>query len=136
MKSETRWKQRFDNFERAQKKFQQVLEAFKKESKNEIYQIALVQAFKFTYELAWKTLKDYLSYGGIQTSTPREVIKQSFAKNIIQDGQVWIHMLEDRNLLTHVYDEAQTLAALERICQQYAPAIAQVHRFLKEKLSS
>ena len=128
-----RWKQRFDNFERARKKFHKVLDSYKKEPKNEIYQIALVQAFKFTYELAWKTLKDYLKYGGIEVNLPREVIKESFAKKIIEDGQTWIEMLEDRNLLTHIYDEGKTLIALDHISKKYAQAIDQVYKYLKEK---
>lgn len=130
-----RWKQRFDNFDRAKKKFHQVLAALKKEPKNEIYQIALVQAFKFTYELAWKTLKDYLKYGGIEVNLPREVIKESFSKNIIEDGQTWIEMLEDRNLLAHIYDEGKTLLAIEHISKKYASALDQVHNYLKGKLS-
>lgn len=128
-----RWKQRFDNFERARKKFHKVLVSYKEEPKNEIYQIALVQAFKFTYELAWKTLKDYLKYGGIEANLPREVIKESFSKNIIEDGQTWIEMLEDRNLLAHIYDEAKTLTALEHISKKYAHAIDQVYEYLKKK---
>ncbi|MFZ5805896.1 MAG: nucleotidyltransferase substrate binding protein [Verrucomicrobiota bacterium] len=136
MSQEIRWKQRFENFEKARSKFHKVLASFKKEPKNEIYQIALVQAFKFTYELAWKTLKDYLRYGGIEANLPREVIKESFSKNIIQDGQTWIDMLEDRNLLAHIYDEAKALIAIEHIHQRYAQAIDQVFQYLKTKSKS
>lgn len=133
---ETRWKQRFESFEKARKRFRKVLEAFRKNPKNEIYQIALVQAFEFAYELAWKTLKDYLNYKGFDPRGPREVIKRSFSENIIKDGQTWIHMLEDRNLLAHNYDENKTLDAVKRISKKYAPAIDQAYDCLNKKLSS
>src|SRR5690348_14559170 len=99
MITDIRWKQRFENFSKAFQRLQTILMALKAEPQNEIYQIALIGAFQFTFELAWKTLKDYLKYQGISVSLPREVIKQAFHYQLIQEGQIWIDMLEDRNLM-------------------------------------
>lgn len=63
---EIRWKQRFQNFEKAFNKLENALSFHIKESDNELYQMTLVQSFEFTFELGWKTLKDYLSYSGNQ----------------------------------------------------------------------
>ena len=67
----------------------------------------VLHRYEFTFELAWKTLKDYLEYLGIpmNTGSPREVIKESFAHNLISDGEVWINMMLARNSLSHLYDE-------------------------------
>ena len=67
----------------------------------------VLHRFEFTFELAWKTLKDYLEYLGIaiNTGSPREVIKESFAHNLISDGEIWIKMMLARNSLSHLYDE-------------------------------
>lgn len=35
-------------------------------------------------------------------STPRQVLKGAYAANILPYGQVWIDMLEHRNLLSHL----------------------------------
>jgi nucleotidyltransferase substrate binding protein (TIGR01987 family) len=103
--ADIRWKQRFENFNSALQFLGKSLEATQKEPKNELYRIALIGSFQFCFELGWKTLKDYLSYSGISVSLPREVIKQAFHHQLIANGELWMDMLEDRNLMAHVYDE-------------------------------
>ncbi len=56
-------------------------------------------------------MKDVLETDGIIAKSPREVIKQSFALEYIQNGEIWIDMLEKRNLLTHTYQEEIALEA-------------------------
>jgi len=86
-----RWKQRFENFEKARKKLLTAARAVAANPSEELYQMALIQAFEFTYELGWKTLKDYLIYSGeSKASLPREVIKHAFHHGVIEDGQTWI----------------------------------------------
>lgn len=96
--------------------------------------MALIKAFEMTFELSWKTLKDYLHYNGIDAIMPREVIKQSFANDLVADGQLWIEMLEGRNLMAHVYDEARALAAVERIRARYLMGLEQLQQFLGARL--
>jgi len=66
--------------------------------------------FEFTFELAWKTMKDYLEYSGIieGIGSPREIIKTAFANGIIEDGENWIKMMLARNSLSHLYDEEKS----------------------------
>jgi nucleotidyltransferase substrate binding protein (TIGR01987 family) len=62
----------------------------------------LIQAFEFTHELAWKTIKDFLEYQGAGTlygskdSTPA-----AFANGLIENGEIWMEMIESRNLSSH-----------------------------------
>src|SRR5882762_554043 len=78
------------------------------ESLSQLEKEGAVQRFEFTFELGWKTLKDYLEDSGLVLDqiTPSSVIKQAFAAKIISDGQLWIDMLRCRNLMSHTYDEA------------------------------
>lgn len=73
-------------------------EAFEKDvdEMSDLEKEGVVQRFEYTFELAWKTLKDYLVYSGVVLDqiTPRKVIKEAFAAKIIDDGQIWIDMLE------------------------------------------
>ena len=66
--------------------------------------------FEFTFELAWKTMKDYLEYSGVieGIGSPREIIKTAFANGIIEDGENWIKMMLARNSLSHLYDEEKS----------------------------
>lgn len=129
-----RWKQRFDNFNRAILFLGRSLEAVKKDPKDELYRLALIGSFQFCFELGWKTLKDYLSYAGVSVSLPRDVIKQAFHHQLIENGQLWMDMLDDRNLMAHVYDEKKAELAAARIRLEYHKALLQIHAFLKTKL--
>lgn len=133
MDKDIRWKQRFENLSKAFNRLKEALDATRREPHNLLYQIALIGAFQFTFELSWKTMKDYLMHNGVQVSLPRDVIKQAFHHQVIKDGQVWIDMLEDRNLMAHVYQEAAALAAAKSIRERYEPAIEQIHQDLLKK---
>ncbi len=111
MNEDIRWHQRFENLEKTLHCFREALKGTAHEPNNYLYQIALIGTFQFTFELCCKTMKDYLVYNGVQVSLPRDVIKQAFHHQFIKDGQVWIDMLEDRNLMAHAYLEQAALAA-------------------------
>ncbi|MDB4903415.1 MAG: nucleotidyltransferase substrate binding protein family [Mucilaginibacter sp.] len=115
-----RWKQRFQNFEKAFLFFETTVD---KESYTPIEVGSLVQAFEFTFELGWKTIKDFLYEQGLNTSYPREVIKEAFQTKIIEDGHTWLLMLEKRNELSHTYNEAVAELAVETIKNKYYQAI-------------
>ncbi len=131
---DVRWKQRFEHFTSAYQKLQHAMTAQSADIHNDLYQMALIKIFEMTFELAWKTIKDYVNYQGLDVSLPREVIKQGFEKNIIIDGQLWIDMLQERNLLTHTYDEVRALQAIQKISQRYVKGIQQVHQYFQERL--
>lgn len=89
-----RWKQRFENFEKAYFLLRDVF--IEKQEFSNLEKEGIIQRFEFTFELAWKTVKDYLESSGVMiaTITPKNVIKEAFAAKIIIDGKMWIDMLE------------------------------------------
>lgn len=66
---------------------------------------ATIQRFEFTFELAWKFLKDYFRERDIELNYPKEILKQAYNVNLIDDEDIWIRMLRDRNMTSHSYDE-------------------------------
>ena len=66
---------------------------------------ATIQRFEFTFELAWKFLKEYFFGQGLELNYPKEVIKEAFAVRLIDDEDIWLGMLKDRNMTSHTYDE-------------------------------
>ncbi len=130
--NDVRWKQRFQNFEKAFLFFEETVE---KTSYTPIEVAGLVQAFEFTFELGWKTIKDYLYEQGIETSFPRAALKQAFNTKIIADGHAWIEMLEKRNELSHTYNETVAQNAIEIIKYKYYPSIEQVYQYFKQLLN-
>ena len=133
MVRDIRWKQRFENLEKAIERFNEALQAEVKEPDNHFYQIAVIGLFQYTYELCWKTLKDFLKYNGVDVSLPREVIKQAFHHQLISDGMLWIEMLEERNIMAHVYQDLAAKKALENIKNKYVAAIFELFKFLDSK---
>ena len=126
-----RWRQRYSNFKRAHALLERGLGI---EHPNEIEAQGIIQSFEFTFELAWKTLKDYLSLQGVEAKFPREVIKQAFHYELIGDGEVWLEMLDSRNVLCHTYDEIMAKNALDKIRLHYQPQIAHLIPLLDAKV--
>ena len=93
-----------------------------------------IQRFEFCTELAWKTMREYLlDQGYTNINSPKEVIKQAFAFGMIKDNKAWIDLLNDRNLTSHVYDEATAKAIFERIESKYLPLFEEALAYMKEE---
>ncbi len=76
---------------------------------------AAIQRFEFTFELAWKLLGKLQSRAGLPPAGPRPVLRRAYAAGWIDDEGEWLAMVDDRNLTTHVYDEALAVALAERL---------------------
>ena len=107
--------------------------AVEKPNLSKLEKEGLIQRFEYTFELAWKTLRDYLRFGGVETDLPRDVIKEAFANGLIKDGQVWIDMLDKRNLMSHTYDESAFEQVYSKVTGEYYRAIQKLHDFLAAK---
>jgi len=128
MSKEIRWKQRFANFDKA---FLALERTMAIENPSEAERGGLIQFFEVAFELSWKTLKDYLEANGFQVKSPRDVLKQAFQSEIIQDDHAWMDALDDRNLTAHTYNE-ETAAKIEQLIRdKYFPAITALHKMLK-----
>ncbi len=125
-----RWQQRHTNLTKA---FRQLEKGVCIEAPNEIEIQGIIQSFEFTFELAWKTLKDYLESQGVEASFPREVLKQAFRYDLIEDGEIWLQMLSKRNLLAHTYDERLAKEAYDLITSEYYAHMQKLVNLLNEK---
>lgn len=132
MNKSLRWQQRFTNLENA---FQFLKEGLQKPSLDPYQEAGIIQSFEFTFELSWKTLKDFLESMGTQATFPRDVLKEAFQAGIIQDGHLWLDMLEKRNLLSHTYQRKQATEAVGRIRNHYFPCLEQLYLELKGRCS-
>ena len=99
-----------------------------------VYSLSInVQFFETSFELAWKTLKDYLESEGFDVKTPRETIKQAFQVGLLADGGAWMRMLDDRNRMSHIYDEAHSRKVERAIREAYFPHLQSLYQVLKKK---
>jgi len=130
MVKDIRWIQRFENFEKAFHKFSEAIAEF--ESLDDLSKEGLVQRFEYTFELAWKTTKDYLEHKEVEAKYPRDTIKQAFKYELIDNGEIWMEMLTQRNLLTHTYDEDNFNKALNQIRNSYFPEVKKLYNTLNK----
>lgn len=127
--NDIRWKQRFDNYSKA---FLQLTEFIQQGRLNKFEVQGLIQCFEYTFELAWKTMKDYLENEGFDVKTPRSAIKIGFQSELISDGHIWMDMLEKRNLMAHTYNEQYAKQAEDLIRNNYYLVLKKLYEKLGE----
>jgi nucleotidyltransferase substrate binding protein (TIGR01987 family) len=126
-----RWKQRFENYRKA---FLQLTEFIEKGELNKFELQGLIKCFEYTFELAWKTMKDYLEQEGFDVKTPRLVIQTAFQSELVKEGHTWIDMLEKRNLMSLTYNEKIAEEAVRLIRQRYYTVLQELYNTLEGKL--
>ncbi|MGI2027822.1 nucleotidyltransferase substrate binding protein [Endozoicomonas acroporae] len=128
---EIRWIQRFDNYQKALEALKEAVELSQQRRLSRLEQQGLIQGFEFTHELAWKTLKDFLSYRGIQgVIGSRDAVRVAFREGIIVDGELWMEMLKSRNLTSHTYREEVANEIAVKILTQYFSAFCELSKVL------
>lgn len=121
--ADVRWRQRFQHFASALGLLQQATDLAATRGLSELEQEGLIQRFEYTYELAWKVLKDFLQDAGyVELKGARDVTRQAFRIGFLADEQVWIDMVNARNLTSHTYDQETVAGIAEAILLRFAPA--------------
>lgn len=111
-----RWHQRLEHLEAAMASF---LEGCEQDDYSGLERAGLIQLFEVSFELSWKTLKDLLFLEGIEAKSPREVLREGHAFGILDGIDTWLEALENRNLMSHTYDEEDAEKAKDLILESY-----------------
>lgn len=128
---------KFDNFKNAVKRLNEANTAYKSMKSNELYQDALIMRFEFTFELAWKCLREFmLAQGYLKDglNSPKVVLTKAYGESIISDESAWLSMLNDRNLMAHTYDNAIALRIAEDISNRYAKTLAALVKTIQSNI--
>ena len=99
------------------------LSKFKEKNKlNELEEQGLIQAFEYTHELAWNTLKDLLEHRGNKgVYGSKDASRLAFKFGIIENGEIWMDMIQSRNLTSHTYNEDTAEQISTAVLNQYFP---------------
>jgi nucleotidyltransferase substrate binding protein (TIGR01987 family) len=117
-----RWKQRFDNFCRAYANLHDAVELSQTRTLSKLEEQGLIQSFEYTHELAWKVLKDYLEEQGFTDIIgSKNATRIAFKEGLIQQGEVWMAMIEARNQTSHSYNLEIAAAVSEKVRHAYYP---------------
>ena len=115
-----RWLQRFSNYEKALNQLRNAVQLAKKRELSELEQQGMIQTFEYTHELAWKTLKDFLEDKGYQDIYgSKDTIRLAFKTGLIQNGEIWMDMIVNRNQTSHTYNEETSEKIVNNIKKKY-----------------
>ena len=133
--TDIRWIQRFANFSKALQQLDRFIE--KGGGLNELEEQGLIQSFEYNFELAWNLIKDYYEYQGetgIQGS--RDAFRLAYRRELIEDGDGWMNMIESRKKTTHTYDKETADEIVSLIVDQYHGMFKKLFHTMDEILKS
>ena len=120
MDEDIRWKQRFENYQKALATLKSAVELAETRELTDLEKQGMIKGFEFTFEMAWNVMKDYLEEQGITGIVgSKGAVRHAFNKDLIEDGQVWMDMIKDRNLAAHSYDEETAKNVISAIIDKY-----------------
>jgi nucleotidyltransferase substrate binding protein (TIGR01987 family) len=132
-----RWIQRFDNYRKALARLSEAIELSKERPLSDLEQQGLIQGFEFTFDMAWKTLQDFVVEKGYEgeRDKPIRIIVEAAIKKLINEAQ-WRLMYQSRNKTSHSYDQKIADDIAEKIVEVYHALFIQLETRLQlEKIN-
>ena len=97
------WIETYKTFKKAHSKLKEFIET---DNGSEKDRGAIINAFQYTFELWWKTMQKYMQEQELlEELGPAATMRGAFHYQFIDDGDSYMTMLKDRNLITHTYKE-------------------------------
>lgn len=135
MTQDIRWQQRFDNFNRALKQLTAAVELAAQREFTQLEKQGVIQAFEFVHELAWNVLKDLLEFEGIQGIVgSRGTVREAFKRGLLAEGELWLDMIDKRNLTSHTYNAELAQDMVNTIIHGYYPSFMALQQTLQQRM--
>ena len=133
--SDIRWIQRLENFHCASAFLQRGIGLSQTRALSELEQLGLIHSFKFTHELSWLLIRDFLvdqAVAGISGS--RDAVREAVVSQLLPQGDesVWMAMIRSRNLTSHTYNPAVAREIAELIVNRYGPVFQQLAKLMQQ----
>jgi nucleotidyltransferase substrate binding protein (TIGR01987 family) len=127
-----RTQERYESFAKA---YKSLIELRNQTKFSLLEKTAFVKRFEFTYELAWKLLKDLLEYEGTESPIKGSLdsIKESLRFGFIENFDVWLEMKDDRNLLAHEYGEDKMEDVFDKLKSLYLLELERVWKMVNNR---
>ena len=105
-----------ESYEMFKKAFYKLKEFIDTDNGSEKDRAAIIHAYEYTFELWWKSLQKYLQqYETVTEHGPGATIRNAFQFGIIEDGEDYMDLLRDRNLIAHTYKENTAIEIHDRM---------------------
>ena len=125
---------KFENLRSAFSRLKEAVSEYE-QTHSDIVRDGVIQRFEFTCELAWKTTREYLlDQGFTEINSPKAAMREAFSCGLIDNDSAWNTLLTDRNLTSHVYDEATAAQIYERIASAHLPSFEALIKKLEDNM--
>lgn len=123
-----RWIQRFNHFSKAFAQLKEAVELSEQRKLSKLEEQGLIQTFEYTHEMAWNVLKDFLEDRGVQRLYgSKDATREAYKTGLIENGEVWMQMIESRNLTSHTYNEEVATAIVSAVIHSYFAEFSDFH---------
>ncbi|MDY6970543.1 MAG: HI0074 family nucleotidyltransferase substrate-binding subunit [Spirochaetota bacterium] len=79
-------------------------------------------------------MKAFLEFEGLECKSPRSAIKEGFSLGLIENGDNWIDMMQDRNRTSHIYDENEAREIFEKIKDHHKEQFEKLLTVMKDMI--
>ena len=82
----------------------------------------LVGLYEITFEQSWKMMKELLEEHGYEegaTGSPKIILKTAYQAGMIKDERVWLQALQERNNVTHSYNQKIALGIVSEAKNEF-----------------
>ena len=137
--SDIRWIQRLENFHCASAFLQRGIGLSQTRALSELEQLGLIHSFKFTHELSWLLIRNFLVDQGVAgISGSRDAVREAVVRQLLPQGDesVWMAMIRSRNLTSHTYNPAVAREIAELIVNRYAPVFQQLAKLMQQRANA
>jgi len=132
MKSDIRWIQRLSNYRKALDNLREAINISEKRELNKLEKQGFIQAFEYTYELAWLTIKDfYQSKGEVNIQGSKDAFRMAFERGLVEKGAYLLEAVKSRQLTSHTYNEDTADEIYAAIKNKYAAAFIELSQNLE-----
>jgi len=120
MNQDIRCHQRFNNLFAAFNELEEAIKLMATRPLSKLEEQGLIQAFEYTYELSWNTIKDfYQAQGETDIQGSRDAIRLAFRRELIRNGDNWMEMIKSRTLTSHTYNRETAQKVVKQISETY-----------------
>ena len=128
-------KQKLSNYDKALFSLEEILEKIESKRDDEdfkIYRDSAIKRFEYSLEVARKLMSKYIEFVDKKINGQKLVLKKAFEFDLIEDN-IWLIMIDDRNLTTHEYSEALAEELLKDI-YTYAIKLREFFTVIESKI--
>ncbi|MXY98417.1 MAG: nucleotidyltransferase [Gemmatimonadetes bacterium] len=130
--STPRWQYRFHNYSRAYLLLKEAVEVMEYRKLSQLEKEGVLRRFKYAIEPSWKVMRDYLESENVvlEQVTPRAVIRKAFEAKLVDNGELWMEMLDTRNSISHKYEQEEFEKLMEDLQFNYLDEFSKLYQRL------